>query len=158
VKHTKIHRALAIVFALQAGTAAAQVPTQPQPREPLDLPARIDFVCTEQPSNRVEFGPEGQVDYREHPPVETEPVAVSVVRQSEGRGYAVDAARIESDRDYLAVDLATWTAGNQITAREGRIRINLETDVLAVAEVDAAGNAAFRRFDCVRQPASESAQ
>ncbi|MCF7991701.1 MAG: hypothetical protein K9M02_14755 [Thiohalocapsa sp.] len=137
-----------LVLAPAAGFAQA-------PKKPAELLDRIDLVCIEQPANRVVFGDDGSVDYREIPPAETEPVTLSVTRADPGGDYPIDAARIDSTVPYLAVENATWTAGHQVDARQGQLRINLETDVLTLTETDHAGQAAFRRFECERQPAED---
>jgi hypothetical protein len=117
--------------------------------EPKD---RIELVCTEQPVRHVAFGDAGQVTYEELPPREPEPVRITVIRSDTSQRYVIDAARIESETPYLAVEQATWTHGQQVDADAGRLRLNLKTNVLSVAETGTAGQAAFRRFQC-REPA-----
>ena len=119
-----------------------------------DEPAeRIDLVCTEQPLKHVVFGADGQIDYREEPPRETAPVRLTVIKTHPGGKSELAPARTESDVPDLNIDDATWTAGGQVDGRNGSVRLDLQTNVLTVAETGTAGEAAFRHFQCERQPA-----
>jgi hypothetical protein len=118
-----------------------------------DEPAeRIDLVCTEQPLKHVVFGADGKIDYREEPPREPAPVRLAVIKTSPGGKSEVEPARMESAVPYLQIDDAFWTAGGQVDSRNGLVRLDLQTNVLTVAETGTAGEAAFRHFQCERQP------
>ena len=117
-----------------------------------DEPAeRIDLVCTEQPLKHVVFGADGKIDYREEPR-EPAPVRLAVIKTSPGGKSEVEPARMESAVPYLQIDDAFWTAGGQVDSRNGLVRLDLQTNVLTVAETGTAGEAAFRHFQCERQP------
>lgn len=113
---------------------------------------RIDLICTEQPMQHVIFGDGGQVDYREEPPRETAPVQFAVIKTggepdaSAAGGSFV--ARIESDADYLRTERASWSPGRSIQAPEGRLRLNLENNVLTLSETGVNSETWFRRFEC----------
>jgi hypothetical protein len=147
---TKHTAAALVLLGLMPAAATAQAP-----ETPVDLPDRIGLTCTEQPAKRVAFGDDGTVDYREVPPAETAPVTVTITRLDAGAGYAVDAARIDSSAPYLAVEKATWTAGHQVDANQGQLRINLDNNIVTLTETGADGQAAFRRFECERLSAGE---
>lgn len=100
----------------------------------------------------VIFGDGGRVDYREEPPRETAPVQLAVIKTggepdaSAAGGSFV--ARIESDVDYLRTERASWSPGRSIQAPEGRLRLNLENNVLTLSETGDNSETWFRRFDC----------
>lgn len=113
---------------------------------------RIDLTCSEQPMQHVIFGDGGQVDYREEPPRETAPIQFVVIKTGgEAEASAVGGsvvARIESDADYLRTERASWAPGRSIQAPEGRLRLNLENNVLTLSETGANSETWFRRFKC----------
>jgi hypothetical protein len=117
-----------------------------------DAVDRIDLTCTEQPMQHVIFGDGGQVDYREEPPREMAPIQFVVIKTSgEVDSSAVGGsvvARIESDADYLRTERASWTPGSSIQAPEGRLRLNLENNVLTLSETGDNSETWFRRFKC----------
>ena len=111
-------------------------------------PDRIELRCTEQPFNHVVFGDDGKITYEQLPPKEPEPVPLVLIRDKGTKGQAVYDARIESPIPYLQADQATWTQGHQVDAQQGRLRIDLNTNVLTVSETQTPGQASFRRFQC----------
>ncbi len=116
--------------------------------DPVD---RIDLTCVEQPMRHVVFGDGGRVDYREEPPRETAPIRLAVIKAGEGDDSSATggvAARIESDLDYLRTERATWLPDRSIEAPRGRLRINLENNVVTLSETGANSETWFRRFDC----------
>jgi len=113
--------------------------------EPL---GRIGLVCTEQPMKHVVFGDAGQVDYREEPPLETAPVRLSVIKADPTGTAATELARIESETPDLTASHALWFDGRQVEARDGRLQLDLQTNVLTIAETGANAETLFRRFTC----------
>jgi hypothetical protein len=109
---------------------------------------RIELLCTEQPFNHVVFGDNGQITYEQLPPKEREPVSLVLIRDKGTKGQTVYGARIESPIPYLQADQATWTQGHQVDAQQGRLRVDLSTNVLTVSETQTPGRASFRRFQC----------
>jgi hypothetical protein len=137
---------------------AAALPAPAAAAEDDVLRDRIELVCTEQPSRHVAFGEDGRVTYEQQTPREQEPVRLTVVRSDTSQRYTIDAARIESDAPYLQADRATWTYGEQVDAGQGRVRLNLKTNVLTVAEYGADGQASFRRFQCHESEPAQSTE
>lgn len=133
---------LAGLGALAAAGSAAAAEDAP--------PERIELTCTEQPLRHVVFGDAGAVSYEELPPREEEPVPVSVIRtgDDDAEPQAVNTARFESPKAYLTSRQAIWTAGQQVDADAGRLRLDLRNYVLTLAETQTPGEATFRRFQC----------
>jgi hypothetical protein len=113
--------------------------------EPVD---RIDLICTEQPMRHVIFGEAGQVDYREEPPRETAPVRLSVIKADPTGMAETELARIESDTPDLTASHALWFDRRHVDARDGKFRLDLQTNVLSIAETGANAETLFRRFTC----------
>jgi hypothetical protein len=134
--------ALILVASLAAPLGALQGEEGAQPE-------RLDLVCTEQPMRAVSFGDQpGELSYGEQPPMEPEPIEVSVAKSRPGEDFGYDFAVIESSAADLATDEAIWLAGKQIEAQQGRFKINLENLVMTLTETDPDGSARFRRFSC----------
>lgn len=106
--------------------------------------------CIEQPSQQVIFDGKGQVNYTEIPPQETQPITLTVSKTAPGENYEIEPARIESSAPWLAREQAVWSHANQIDADNGSLRLDLVENRLYVTQVEADGNAQFRRFHCER--------
>jgi len=124
----------------------SDVPAQTAPQE-------LELRCTELPAVEVSVDRLGQVVSREGVAREFRPIDVKVVNGQHLSGGAVVSARIESNVSYVNTDLATWTAGESVTADRGGIHLDLLNDMLFVTTPLSGNEAIFRRFDCAREQA-----
>jgi hypothetical protein len=138
------------VLATAAITALASVPLPAMADQPKVAPERIELRCMEQTANQVAFGADGQVNYSQAPPAHPDPVLLTLIKTDPDGTHEIEPARIESNVPWLERERAIWSRENQVTADQGRLRVNLVDNRLYLTEAPTAENAHFRRFTCER--------
>lgn len=107
---------------------------------------RLDLSCTEQISREVVFGDQGEVHYEERTPEAPQTVRLTLLRPTNAADPT--AAQIESNDPDLASSSATWIVERQVESHDGRVRVDLLTNVLSITDNSHPGRASFRRFQC----------